>query len=326
MKSLVLGGAGFIGLNMVKALSAQGHQVDGYDIHEFDSLDEEAKSVLTRDGIHYYQADMTAPNALTGISDNYDFIFHFAALLGVENVSRNPYNVLKFNAEMTFAAIEAGKRQKNLKKIFFTSTSEVYGGTLHYHGLAFPTPESTPLTVMPLENPRTSYMLSKIYGEALLMNADLPYVIVRPHNVYGPRMGLRHVVPQLLEKAYKSAQNGVLAVYSPAHKRTFCYIDDAISYLMHMLNTPDVNIVCNLGNGAEEVSMRELATQIVSLVNSSLTIEDKEETSGSPERRIPQTTIISSLTGYTPQTSLATGLQKTYEWYQQNVFAVSSHT
>ena len=62
--------------------------------------------------------------------------------------------------------------------------------------------EDTPLTVADLERPRTSYMLSKIYGEALCRYSGLPFTIVRPHNVYGPRMGMAHVVPELLDRAH----------------------------------------------------------------------------------------------------------------------------
>ena len=73
-------------------------------------------------------------------------------------------------------------------------------------------------------------MLSKIYGEALVHQSGLPFTIVRPHNFYGPRMGLSHVVPQLLQRIHEAADGDELVVYSIDHQRTFCFIDDAVEY------------------------------------------------------------------------------------------------
>ena len=68
-------------------------------------------------------------------------------------------------------------------------------------------------------------MLSKIYGEAMCSHSNLPFTVIRPHNFYGPRMGLAHVIPELFKKAY-FAKNNKITVYSPKHKRNFCYIDE----------------------------------------------------------------------------------------------------
>src|SRR5690606_35207656 len=87
----------------------------------------------------------------------------------------------------------------------------------------------------PLQTPRTSYMLSKLFGEAMLIHAGVPYTIVRPHNIYGPRMGMSHVVPQLLQKAHRAPENGSLGVLSPSHTRTFCYVDDAVEMLVRLI-------------------------------------------------------------------------------------------
>ena len=98
--------------------------------------------------------------------------------------------------------ITFGKRQENLERLIFTSTSEVYAGTLKYFSLKIPTPENTPLALTELSENRTSYMLSKIYGEALCLHSGLPVTIVRPHNFYGPRMGLSHVIPELFKESF----------------------------------------------------------------------------------------------------------------------------
>src|SRR5262249_42666036 len=134
--------------------------------------------------------------------------------------------------------IKVARRQTDLRRLIFPSTSEVYAGTLQYFGMPFPTPETTPLTVTDLAQPRTSYMLSKIYGEALCHHADVPFTIVRPHNVYGPRMGMAHVIPELLKRAYQAPTGGRLSVSSADHKRTFCYVDDAVEFIVRLAEAP----------------------------------------------------------------------------------------
>ena len=70
-------------------------------------------------------------------------------------------------------------------------------------------------------------MLSKIYGEAMCHSSGLDCIILRPHNIYGPRMGMKHVIPQLI-KILSTPMNGTLDVYSPDHSRTFCYVVYAV--------------------------------------------------------------------------------------------------
>src|SRR5262249_28677531 len=157
--------------------------------------------------------------------------------------------------------------------LLFTSTSEVYAGSAFHLDPPFPTPEDTLLALPPLSEPRTSYMLSKIYGEAMLMHAGVPYTVVRPHNVYGPRMGLAHVVPQLLEKAHWSSDGGAIEVFSPDHMRTFCYIDDAVEMLVRLLES-DVSVgqTVNLGVETPEYTMRQVAEICVATVGRQLSL------------------------------------------------------
>ena len=127
------------------------------------------------------------------------------------------------------------RQQKNLARLIFTSTSEVYSGTLENYSMSIPTSEITPLTCSPASRPRTSYMLSKIFGEALCQQAGIPFTIFRPHNVYGPRMGMAHVIPEQLKKAWLADTGDRLSVHSSDHRRSFCFVDDAVEMLKRML-------------------------------------------------------------------------------------------
>ena len=213
------------------------------------------------------------------------------------------------------------RRQTALERLVFLSTSEVYAGTLASSTLPFPTPEATPLTVAALTEPRSAYMLSKIYGEAMCHHAAVPFTILRPHNVYGPRMGLAHVIPELLQRAHAAAPGESLEVASLDHRRTFCFVDDAVEMLWRAASSPSCrDATLNLGVDRPEVSIGDLARLIVGTVGKPLEIVGLPATAGSPARRCPDTSRMTALIGYTAQVELATGVRRTYDWYYRRVF------
>lgn len=283
--------------------------------------DVELEMLASKPNVTLLERDMLNPASLDGLALDYDFIFHFAAIIGVRNVLDRPFKVLSDNTQMILNALALARRQKSLKRFIFTSTSEVYAGTLAYFELPLPTPEDTPLAVSDLASPRASYMLSKIYGEALCQQSGVPFAIVRPHNVYGPRMGLDHVIPELLHRAHQTQDGDVVEVYSPNHTRTFCYIDDAVQMIARIAEKDScANETLNIGNGTPEIKILELADKIISVVGKELSTKLMPETAGSPARRCPDMKKCIRLTGYTSKTSLETGIVSTFEWYRENVF------
>jgi nucleoside-diphosphate-sugar epimerase len=277
--------------------------------------------LLKNDSVRLIEADLTTEDAFANLSQDYDYILHFAAMVGVKNVTSSPYKVLDLNFEMLKNCIAFAHKQANLKRFLFLSTSEVYAGTVKYFAAEIPTPETTPLTVTQVDNPRSSYMLSKIYGEAMLHASGLPITIVRPHNIYGPRMGMAHVIPELLYKADSLDNGDSLPVFSPDHTRVFCYIDDAVDFLWKVIDQQaSIGKTINMGATDVEISMRDLANLIQKTVGKRLVIKGTEDTIGSPTRRAPSMTYASNLIGYQSRTSLQDGLSKTYRWYKDNVF------
>ncbi|WP_085784583.1 NAD-dependent epimerase/dehydratase family protein [Candidatus Nucleicultrix amoebiphila] len=326
MKILIIGGVGFIGLHLAhKLLSSEENVVDILDVKPYKNLDEEALKIISHSRCSYIETDITDFKTVTTVSRDYDVIFHLAAMLGVQNVINNASLVLKKNYAMTEVALAIASNQQALQKFFYTSTSEVYAGTLQHYGLPFPTDEGTPLSLPDLDQPRTSYMLSKIYGEALCHHSAVPFIIIRPHNVYGPRMGFSHVISQLLQKAVYLNSQEPLEVYSVEHKRTFCYIDDAIGFLVGLLKIDIKNITLNLGVSQPEVTIGDLAQLILNITNKNVTIKALPATPGSPIRRAPANDKICKLSSYSPRFSLEEGLKRTYEWYINHHFKSSSH-
>ena len=319
-KALITGGAGFIGAHLARRLVESGYAVDLVD--DFSrGLNDDVIAQLQRDeSVRFLECDLLRPGALEDAADDYDYIVHLAAIVGVANVVGRPYRVLCDNVRMTEQALALAGRQRALRRFLFPSTSEVYAGTLETFGLEVPTPEHTPLVVPDLDRPRTTYLLSKVYGEAMCRQAGVPFTIIRPHNVYGPRMGLAHVIPELLQRAH-GASDGRLEVFSVEHRRTFCYIDDAVEMIARALESPRCeSATLNVGTQAPEVTIGELAALIVAVVGKDLEIVPGPTTPGSPERRCPDMSRTAELTGYTSRVALEEGVRRTYEAYREAVF------
>lgn len=320
-RAMVTGGAGFIGYHLTKELLSHGYDVVLVDNFSRGVKDNFLRTLENDAHVMLVSADLTKENDVLRMGEEFDYIFHLAAMIGVQNVLEHAYSVLTRNVELVIRTIELAKRQKHLRRFVFASTSEVYAGTLKYYQMEIPTPEDTPLTVSPLEHPRTSYMLSKIYGEALLQQSGLPFTIVRPHNFYGPRMGMSHVIPELLQKAFFAEDNHVLRVASPTHKRTFCYIDDAVGMIRRLAETPGAEgQAFNVGNEEPEVTIRELAEMILSVVEKPLEIREGIDTPGSPVRRCPSMSKTRRMVGNINTVSLEDGLQRTFDWYRKCIF------
>lgn len=320
-RALVTGGAGFIGGHLTRRLLDDGWSVLMVDNMSRGVADETLASLQQHPSFDLVVADLREPGALDAVGGDITHVFHFAALLGVQNVLERPYAVLRENIAMLETLLDVAARQPSLERFVFPSTSEVYVGTQQHFELPLPTPESTPLAISPLDHPRTSYMLSKIYGEALVHQAGLPFTIVRPHNFYGPRMGLAHVVPQLLQRIHDSADGDELVVYSVEHRRTFCFIDDAIEYLVRLTASPDAaGGTFNIGVQSPEVTIGELAELLCGVVGRDLLAVPGETTPGSPPRRCPDMATTIGVTGHQPAVSLEEGVARTYRWYRDEVF------
>jgi UDP-glucose 4-epimerase len=321
-KILIIGGAGFIGYHLGKRLLDANCQVVLIDNMFRGVLDEELEALIRHPRVRFIQGDIRDPEVLKNLESDYHYIYHLAAIIGVAHVHKRPFQVLLDNTTMMLNVLALARAQIALQRLVFTSTSEVYAGTLKYFTLPFPTPESTPLAIMDLKEPRTSYMLSKIYGEALCHQSGLPFTIIRPHNFYGPRMGLSHVIPELLQRAHEAPARGDLAVYSMSHRRTFCFIEDAVEMIRRLAEAPEgEGETFNVGKQTPELTIRELAEMIIKVVNKPLNLIEQSETPGSPSRRCPDMSKTLGLTGYRCRFNLSQGLELTYRWYRDMTFS-----
>lgn len=319
-KVLITGGAGFIGYHLALNLSQNGYSVDMADNFARGVKDGFLLELSSHENVNLLDLDLLRKVSFDELDTDYTAIYHLAAIIGVQFVQKAPYDVLTKNTELLWNVIEFGKRQTQLERLVFTSTSEIYAGTLKYFSMPIPTPETTPLAVTDLSENRTSYMLSKIYGETMCLHSGLPVTIIRPHNFYGPRMGLSHVVPEIFKKLFFSKKKELI-VFSPNHQRTFCYIDDAVE-MMRILAEAEISLgqAFNVGNESPEISINSLTEKMLKITGSDMMIKAGSVTAGSPSRRCPDMTKTIDATGYKSLVSLDEGLMRTFNWYKTNVF------
>lgn len=321
-KVLIFGGAGFIGLHLAKKL------INEFEVHILDNFSRGTKDIdlenfLSNKNTKIINIDALNYNSILNLDKDYHFIFQLAAIVGVANVNNSPYDTIYKNFLINHHALEIAKRQNNLKKFIFFSSSEVQSTSSKYLDMKFPTPEDFPICLPELQTKRSTYMLSKIYGEAMCIHQNIPSIILRPHNIYGPRMGMSHVIPELLLRFYNANLNEKLKINSLEHKRAFCYVDDAVNMIVGLMKnkTNENNTeVFNIGNEEEEISIKDLVNILLHITNrNDLKIVPDIDTQGSPSRRcanMSKTTLASNII---PSTNIKDGCVKTWEWYKRNL-------
>ncbi|MBN2070245.1 MAG: NAD-dependent epimerase/dehydratase family protein [Candidatus Krumholzibacteriota bacterium] len=319
---MITGGAGFIGYFLAERLSRDPENeitvIDNLLRGQFDS---DFEGLLERKNTDFVQGDLTDPGFLGSLGGEFDYIYHLAAVIGVKNVMKNPDRVLEVNAVSTLNLFNYARQLTSLKKLLFSSTSEIYSGTLRHFGIDIPTAEDVILTIDDIGSERTTYALSKMYGEAIASAWSGKYgvasTIVRYHNVYGPRMGFAHVIPEMFIKV---RDNDAVDVPSPDHTRAFCYIDDAIEYTIRACESPDsAGETYHIGNSDEEIRIDDLVRTVGEVMERKIEIRPLPATTGSPARRCPDISKVSRLTGYTPLVPLREGIARTYEWYRDRL-------
>ena len=323
MQILVTGGAGFIGFYLSKYLADQGHKVVICDNLFRGSVDKDFSELIKRDSVSFVQADLTEKSELDKLERDFDIVYHLAAINGTKYFYEVPHEVLRVNILSLLNMLD-WLVQSKCGRMVWTSSSEVYAGTAFLSKIPIPTPEEVPLAISDEFNPRFSYAGSKIVGELLCINYakahGLNIIIVRPHNIYGPRMGFEHVIPEFIEKAQKAsmifpAGEAKLEIQGSGNEtRAFCYIDDMVKALTLIAEKGRSGEIYNVGNDGEEISIRELAEKVAHTLGLNVRITPSKLLAGSSARRCPDIGKLRGL-GFNPGVTLDVGLKKTVAFY-----------
>ena len=313
---VILGAAGFIGYHLARYF----HENCDLNIVLIDNFvrgvnDADFKELINFKRIEFKELDLTQENTFIDLFTINDIVINCAAMNGTQNFYEKPVQVIRNSAISAVYAAEYCSKAKVKKYLYFAS-SESYAGGVTMGYTSVPTNENVPLLVQDVYNPRWSYAASKTIGEvATIANHhqyNLQFIILRIHNIYGPRMGLKHVIPDLIHKF----SSGNMQVHGVHESRAFFYINDLNKILYEFVFNEKIisNLVYNVGS-TTEINVLDLAKIIREELNIDLEIEPLDAFNGSVPRRCPDTSLLRSQINYT-ETDLLDGLRATLSWYK----------
>ncbi len=302
MRSLVTGGAGFVGSHLCEALLARGDEVVCVD-NFYTGRRSNVAALAASANFTLLEHDVNTPLAL-----EVDRIFHLACPASPVHYQRDRIWTIRTAVIGTINVLELARASK--ARVLLASTSEVYGSAQVH-----PQVETYWGHVNPI-GPRACYDEGKRCAETLAVGyADQHQVevrIARIFNTYGPRMDLEdgRVVSNFVRQALCG---DALTVYGDGlQTRSFCFVTDLVAGLIALCETPADPGPVNLGNPAE-VTMIELAAAVLSATGATTPVQHLAALPDDPERRRPDITKARQLLGWTPRVALADGLQATVE-------------
>jgi len=306
MRILITGGAGFIGSHLAERLIQRGDEVHIIDDLSTGSIDN-IEHIKNHPNFSY-NIDTVRNHRLTAeLIDKCDIIYHLAAAVGVRLIVESPVNTIETNTRGTDVVLSlAGKKRK---RVLITSTSEVYGKRD-----SVPFREDDDLIIGATSKGRWSYACSKAIDEFLAIaywkERRVPTVIARLFNTVGPRQTGRYgmVIPNFVQQALAEQQIRVFG--DGSQRRCFTHVSDVVEALIRIAEHPRaVGEVYNIG-GDQEITILDLARRIRGLTGSHSEItlvpysEAYEDGFEDMMRRVPDTTKLRSLIGYSPKLDL----------------------
>ena len=316
MRTLVTGGAGYIGSHLVDRLVHLGHEVAVIDDLSTGNL---ANLTAVRGDIQFVEATILDADVTDALVADADIVFHLAAAVGVGHIIEQPLRSLVINTKGAENVIAACV--KHDRKLLLASTSEIYGKTAK-----MPMSEDDDRVLGSTTIARWGYSTAKAIDEHLaLAHAEhgLRMSIVRYFNSYGPRLdprGYGSVVANLMRQAI---DNEPLTVHGDGSQtRCFTYVDDTVEgTLRAALDLRGEGKIFNVGND-HETSIMDLATTIIAMTGSSSTVQhiSYEQRFGKgfedTKRRIPDVQRARTLLDFDAGVSLQDGLQRTLAWWR----------
>ncbi len=314
---LITGADGFIGSHLTEALLAAGCSVRAFVFYNsFNSwgwLDTLPDDVRAR--LDVFAGDVRDPNGVRTAMRDVEVVFHLAALIAIPFSYHSPDSYVDTNVRGTLNVLQAA-RDARVARIVVTSTSEVYG-TARY----VPIDEAHPM------QGQSPYSATKIgadrLAEAFARSFELPVVIARPFNTYGPRQSARAVIPTIVTQLLAGRTEIHLGALSPTRDLTFV-ADTCRGFLALAACDAAVGREVNMGSGAE-ISIGELALRLIALVDPAARVTTDEQRlrpeRSEVERLLCDASLMRSLTGWAPEVSLDDGLARTVAWFRERGLA-----
>lgn len=315
---LLLGGAGFIGFGIASFL-AQQRDCDLTIADQFSSgqKDNDFTELVARHKITLIEGDFTDSALFDRLESEYDSVYMLAAVVGVKRCLEHPEEVIRINTALTANTL-AWLRRSRVGRVLFASSSECYAGTTTAFNYPVPTAEDVPLCVDDIQHPRYTYAVTKMLGESAFLSCAAPYgfeaTVVRYQNVFGPRMGFKHVIPHLVERFLADSESP-FQIYGADQTRAFCYISDSAEGSVRAMESPRAaGEVYHIG-ATEEISIETLVRAVGEILGYSGRYEHAPTYPGSVARRCPDISKARVQLGYQPRVPWREGLERTVAWY-----------
>ena len=294
MKTLITGGAGFIGLHLAEKLSMEGYEVV--------ILDNKKPKWKIPNRIKFIKGDVRDIELVKRVCKDVDYIFHKAAIISVVESIKRWKDVIDVNLIGTVNILESALKN-DVEKVIFASSSAVYGDTQ-------PLPQKE---ILP-PNPKSPYGISKLSGEYFMKmfyeEYGLKTTSLRYFNVYGPRQD-HAVIPVFIKRALS---NQPLIIYGDGSQmRDFIFVEDVIRANELVMERGDGEVY-NVGSG-KAISIEDLAKKIIKLTQSKSRIVHVERREGDIRYSCADISKIKKL-GFEPKVDLEKGLSITIEWFK----------
>ena len=309
-KVLVTGADGFIGSHLVELLVSKGYEVRALALYNSFNDWGWLENISCLDSIEVITGDVRDPGFCRHMVQDIDTIFNLAALIAIPYSYVAPDNYTDTNVKGAINICQAARDTG--AKVIQISTSEVYGTALYV-----PIDEKHPL------QPQSPYSASKIAADALAMSFfhsfDLPVVLARPFNTFGPRQSARAVIPTIITQLAAGKKRIQLGDLRPT--RDFNFVADTCAALLALAECPAaVGKVVNIGSG-REISIGDLFETLRELMNADAEVEIDSERlrpeKSEVQRLCCDASLLKKLTGFTPRFTLEEGLEETVQWFSR---------
>jgi NAD dependent epimerase/dehydratase len=320
---LVTGAGGFIGSHLVERLLEEGCSVRAF-VH-YNSLGRwgwlEALAPEVKARLDVFAGDIRDPNGTRTAMQGVDAVFHLAALIAIPYSYHSPDSYVDTNIRGTLNVLQAA-RDLGVGRVLVTSTSEVYG-----------TARTVPIDEEHPRQPQSPYSATKIAADCLAESFyrafDLPVVIVRPFNTYGPRQSARAVIPTIITQLLAGARVIRLGDTTPTRDFNFAR-DTAGGFVAIAKCDACVGGEINIASGVE-ISIGDLAERLIAQINPEARVALDERRlrpeKSEVERLLGSSEKLRRLTGWESRYNLDQGLAETIRWFrdQENLRLYKPH-
>lgn len=311
-KILVTGADGFIGSHLVEALINKGCDVRAFVYYNsFNSwgwLDTLSKEKLKN--VDVFAGDIRDGHGVAEAAKGCDVVFHLAALIAIPYSYHSPDSYVETNIKGTLNVLQA-VRERGLQKAIVVSTSEVYGTATY-----------VPIDEKHVLQAQSPYSATKIGADAIATSFynsfNLPIVIARPFNTYGPRQSARAIIPTIISQIASGASQVKIGDVFPT--RDFNYVLDTCKGMIELAECDSaIGQVVNIGSNYE-ISIGDLFEKIKNIMKKDVRIVVEQERIRPKNSEVYRlwcdNAKIRSLTGFKPDYSIDQGLELTIEWFK----------